>query len=82
MIRENKEDLAKIVTYETGKPIAESLGEIEYALSFTWWFAGEAERVTGTIQVCILDILLIPGLQFIYFSACYSQTFIEFLYTS
>ncbi|KAF7951743.1 hypothetical protein EAE96_007042 [Botrytis aclada] len=50
LIRENKEDLAKIVTYETGKPIAESLGEIDYALGFTWWFAGEAERISGTIQ--------------------------------
>ncbi|KAL3420627.1 succinate-semialdehyde dehydrogenase [Phlyctema vagabunda] len=50
LIRENKEDIAKIVTYETGKPIAESLGEIDYALGFTWWFAGEAERITGTIQ--------------------------------
>lgn len=50
LIRENKEDLAKIVTYETGKPTAESLGEIDYALGFTWWFAGEAERVTGSIQ--------------------------------
>ncbi|KAM3086014.1 hypothetical protein ACMFMG_003063 [Clarireedia jacksonii] len=51
LIRENKDDLAKIVTYETGKPIAESLGELDYALGFTWWFAGEAERITGTIQV-------------------------------
>lgn len=51
LIRENKEDIAKIVTYETGKPIAESLGELDYALGFTWWFAGEAERITGTIQV-------------------------------
>ncbi|KAF7912592.1 uncharacterized protein EAF01_001613 [Botrytis porri] len=50
LIKENKEDLAKIVTYETGKPIAESLGEIDYALGFTWWFAGEAERISGTIQ--------------------------------
>ncbi|KAM3074116.1 hypothetical protein ACMFMF_006139 [Clarireedia jacksonii] len=50
LIRENKDDLAKIVTYETGKPIAESLGELDYALGFTWWFAGEAERITGTIQ--------------------------------
>jgi len=50
LIRENKEDLAKIVTYETGKPIAEARGEIDYALGFTWWFAGEAERVFGTIQ--------------------------------
>lgn len=51
LIRENKEDLAKIVTHETGKPLAESLGEIDYATGFTWWFAGEAERVRGTVAV-------------------------------
>jgi len=50
LIKENKEDLAKIVTYETGKPIAEALGELDYALGFTWWFAGEADRITGTVQ--------------------------------
>ncbi|OTA34189.1 hypothetical protein BTJ68_06328 [Hortaea werneckii EXF-2000] len=50
LIRENRDDLAKIVTYETGKPIAESQGELDYALGFTWWFAGEAERVQGTVQ--------------------------------
>jgi succinate-semialdehyde dehydrogenase/glutarate-semialdehyde dehydrogenase len=50
LIRENRDDLAKIVTYETGKPLAEAQGEIDYSLGFTWWFAGEAERITGTIQ--------------------------------
>ncbi|EHL03225.1 putative succinate-semialdehyde dehydrogenase [Glarea lozoyensis 74030] len=50
LIRENRDDIANIVTYETGKPLAESQGELDYALGFTWWFAGEAERVTGTIQ--------------------------------
>ncbi len=50
LIRENKEDIAKIITYETGKPIAESLGELDYSLGFTWWFAGECERISGTIQ--------------------------------
>jgi succinate-semialdehyde dehydrogenase / glutarate-semialdehyde dehydrogenase len=50
LIRENKEDLAKILTYETGKPISEAIGEIDYALTFTWWFAGEAERIFGTVQ--------------------------------
>ncbi|RDL41790.1 Succinate-semialdehyde dehydrogenase [Venustampulla echinocandica] len=50
LIRENRDDIARIVTYETGKPLSESNGEIEYALGFTWWFAGEAERVQGTIQ--------------------------------
>jgi succinate-semialdehyde dehydrogenase/glutarate-semialdehyde dehydrogenase len=51
LIRENKEDLAKIVTYETGKPLAESRSEIDYATGFTWWFAGEAERVQGSVSV-------------------------------
>lgn len=50
LIRENRDDIANIVTYETGKPLFESQGELDYALGFTWWFAGEAERVFGTIQ--------------------------------
>ncbi|KAI4752820.1 aldehyde dehydrogenase [Aureobasidium sp. EXF-3400] len=50
LIRENRDDIAKIVTYETGKPIAESQGELDYALGFTWWFAGEAERIQGTVS--------------------------------
>ncbi|KAF2774466.1 aldehyde dehydrogenase [Teratosphaeria nubilosa] len=51
LIRENRDDIAQIVTHETGKPLFESQGELDYALGFTWWFAGEAERVQGTIQV-------------------------------
>ncbi|KAH8690529.1 putative succinate-semialdehyde dehydrogenase [Talaromyces proteolyticus] len=50
LIRENKDDIAKIITYETGKPIAESYGEIDYSTGFTWWFAGEAERIFGTVS--------------------------------
>ncbi|EXJ85599.1 succinate-semialdehyde dehydrogenase [Capronia coronata CBS 617.96] len=49
LISEAKEDLAQILTYETGKPLSESLGELDYSLGFTWWFAGEAERIQGTI---------------------------------
>lgn len=49
LIRENKEDLAQIVTHETGKPLSEARGEIDYSTGFTWWFAGEAERVRGTV---------------------------------
>ena len=48
LVRENKEDLATILVYETGKPFAEAQGEIEYAASFTRWFSGEAERIQGT----------------------------------
>lgn len=51
LIREHRDDLARIVTYETGKPLAEAQGELDYALGFTWWFAGEAERVRGTTSV-------------------------------
>ena len=50
LIRENRDDLAHIVTYECGKPLFEAQGELDYALGFTWWFAGEAERVMGTVQ--------------------------------
>jgi len=51
LITEAKEDIAHILTYETGKPLAEARGELDYSLGFTWWFAGEAERVRGTIAV-------------------------------
>ncbi|KAJ9658787.1 hypothetical protein H2201_007645 [Coniosporium apollinis] len=51
LITAAKEDLATIVTYETGKPLAEARGELDYALGFTWWFAGEAERIQGTVSV-------------------------------
>lgn len=39
------------MTYETGKPLAEARGELDYALGFTWWFAGEAERIQGSVSV-------------------------------
>ncbi|KAK7221401.1 hypothetical protein V2G26_009404 [Clonostachys chloroleuca] len=51
LIKENKEDLAKILVHETGKPYAEAIGELDYATSFVAWFAGEAERIQGTCFV-------------------------------
>lgn len=48
LIKENMDDLARILVYETGKPLAEAHGELLYAESFVHWFAGEAERVQGT----------------------------------
>lgn len=50
LITEAKDDIAKILTYETGKPLAESYGELAYSLGFTWWFAGEAERIQGSVS--------------------------------
>ena len=43
----NKDDLAKILTAEMGKPLAEAIGEITYGASFVEWFAEEAKRVYG-----------------------------------
>ncbi|MGM4998251.1 NADP-dependent succinate-semialdehyde dehydrogenase [Tardiphaga sp. 538_B7_N1_4] len=43
----NQEDLARIMTAEQGKPLAESRGEIAYAASFIEWFAEEGKRVYG-----------------------------------
>ncbi|WP_354684406.1 NADP-dependent succinate-semialdehyde dehydrogenase [Cupriavidus necator] len=47
LIMANQEDLARIMTAEQGKPIAESRGEIAYAASFIEWFAEEGKRVYG-----------------------------------
>ncbi len=44
---EHKDDLARILTLEQGKPLAEARGEIAYGASFLHWFAGEARRVYG-----------------------------------
>jgi succinate-semialdehyde dehydrogenase/glutarate-semialdehyde dehydrogenase len=49
LIMENAEDLARIMTAEQGKPLAESRGEIRYAASFVEWFSEEAKRVYGDI---------------------------------
>ncbi|WP_439669126.1 NADP-dependent succinate-semialdehyde dehydrogenase [Cupriavidus necator] len=47
LIMANQEDLARIMTAEQGKPIAEARGEIAYAASFIEWFAEEGKRVYG-----------------------------------
>ncbi|WP_277184752.1 NAD-dependent succinate-semialdehyde dehydrogenase [Caballeronia sp. BR00000012568055] len=43
----NADDLARILTAEQGKPLAEAKGEIGYAASFIEWFAEEGKRVAG-----------------------------------
>ncbi|XP_060100116.1 succinate-semialdehyde dehydrogenase, mitochondrial [Heteronotia binoei] len=46
---ENKDDLAKLITAENGKPLKEAQGEILYSASFLEWFAEEARRIYGDI---------------------------------
>ena len=47
LIQENKQDIATVMTKENGKPIRESLGEVDYATSYIDWYAEEAKRLYG-----------------------------------
>lgn len=47
LILANGDDLAKLMTAEQGKPLAESKAEIVYGASFVEWFAEESKRVYG-----------------------------------
>ncbi|MFI4938300.1 MAG: NAD-dependent succinate-semialdehyde dehydrogenase [Candidatus Berkiellales bacterium] len=49
LIDQNKDDLALIMTLEQGKPLTESLGEINYANGFIKWFAEECRRIYGDV---------------------------------
>jgi succinate-semialdehyde dehydrogenase/glutarate-semialdehyde dehydrogenase len=49
LMLENTEDLARIMTAEQGKTLAEARGEIAYAAGFIEWFAEEAKRVYGDV---------------------------------
>jgi succinate-semialdehyde dehydrogenase/glutarate-semialdehyde dehydrogenase len=49
LILANQEDLARIMTAEQGKPLAEARGEIAYAASFIEWFAEEGKRAYGDV---------------------------------
>ena len=47
LVLENQEDLARLMTIEQGKPLAESRAEVVYGASFLEWFGEEAKRVYG-----------------------------------
>ncbi|WP_114011576.1 NAD-dependent succinate-semialdehyde dehydrogenase [Cohaesibacter intestini] len=49
LLLEHQDDLAKILTAEMGKPLAEAKGEIAYGASFIQWFAEEGRRVYGDV---------------------------------
>ena len=44
-----QEDLARLMTAEQGKPLAETRGEVAYGASFIEWFAEEAKRLYGDV---------------------------------
>ena len=47
LLHQHADDLARIMTAEQGKPLAEARGEVIYGASFIEWFAEEARRVYG-----------------------------------
>lgn len=47
LVIENSDDLARIMTLEQGKPLAEAKGEVLYGASFIQWFAEEGKRTYG-----------------------------------
>jgi len=44
-----QEDLARLLTAEQGKPLAEARGEVGYGATFVEWFAEEAKRIYGDV---------------------------------
>ncbi|BEI92381.1 uncharacterized protein CcaverHIS019_0500090 [Cutaneotrichosporon cavernicola] len=47
LVRDNKEDLAQLLVMESGKALIEARAEVDYAVTYSWLMAGEAERITG-----------------------------------
>ncbi|WP_299597431.1 NAD-dependent succinate-semialdehyde dehydrogenase [uncultured Microbulbifer sp.] len=47
LIADNREDLARLLTLEQGKPLAEAMGEIDYGASYIEWYAEECRRAYG-----------------------------------
>ncbi|KES20696.1 MULTISPECIES: NAD-dependent succinate-semialdehyde dehydrogenase [Pseudomonas] len=45
----SQDELARLLSREQGKPLAEAKGEVAYAASFLEWFAEEAKRVYGDV---------------------------------
>ncbi|MDY6887986.1 MAG: aldehyde dehydrogenase family protein, partial [Pseudomonadota bacterium] len=49
LVIKHKQTLAELMTKEQGKPLKESLGEIDYGAGFIKWFAEEAKRSYGDV---------------------------------
>ncbi len=47
LLLQHVEPLARIMTAEQGKPLAEAAGEIRYAATFVKWFAEQGRRIGG-----------------------------------
>lgn len=50
-----RDEIARIITLENGKPIVQSQGEVAMAVDHLRWFAGEARRIYGRLAPQQLD---------------------------
>lgn len=53
LMKQHKENLARLMTMEQGKSLTEARGEIDYAASFVRWFAEEARRIDGDVLTSV-----------------------------
>src|SRR5262245_5283241 len=49
LLLEHREDLARLMALEGGKPLGEARGEVAYAAGFFEWFGEEAKRIYGEV---------------------------------
>ncbi|CAJ0780168.1 MULTISPECIES: NAD-dependent succinate-semialdehyde dehydrogenase [Ralstonia] len=49
LILEHTDSLARLISLEQGKPLAEGRGEVMYGASYVAWFADEATRIYGDV---------------------------------
>jgi succinate-semialdehyde dehydrogenase/glutarate-semialdehyde dehydrogenase len=72
LMMDNADDLAKLITWENGKPYADAKGEVNYAASFFEWFAEEAPRTYGK---CLWKGWGWDGVLTVYTFRCYDPCF-------
>ena len=49
LIEQRKPEIARVLTMENGKPLAEAAGEVQFAADATRWYAEEGKRAYGRI---------------------------------
>ncbi|QRY61150.1 NAD-dependent succinate-semialdehyde dehydrogenase [Gordonia sp. PDNC005] len=49
LVIERRDQFALLITLEMGKPVAESVGEVNYGAEFLRWFSEEAVRINGRV---------------------------------
>ena len=48
-VERRREEIARVITLENGKPIGQSQGEVAMSVDHLRWFAGEARRIYGRV---------------------------------